>query len=110
MYNKTPLKQMGSTTKLKTLGNSPSSRKKQTHSLSRLHTVVNDKLTKGYRYDKMLFHKTIYHLRPLADNPELFTRDISLTKQTLDSLKYQHQPHRNVILPHPVSMSVRAGL
>lgn len=40
MYNKTPPKMMNSTTKLKTLGNMSSYRKKQTNSLSRLHTVV----------------------------------------------------------------------
>ena len=81
-------------------------KKKQTLSLSRLKTDLTDKLTKGYCYDKMLFHKTKFHLRPIGDNPELFTREISLTTQALDSLKYARVNHVQTVIPHPVSVKV----
>lgn len=70
---------MRSNNKLKTIStetpSKPSkSRLQLSSSLKRLPTSATEKLAKGYKYDKMLFHKTNFHLRPLGDNPELFTR------------------------------------
>ena len=38
-------------------------------SMGRLNTVVAEKIAKGYKYDTSLFHKTIFHLKPLNENP-----------------------------------------
>lgn len=104
---------MRSNNKLKTIATeSPNyknkSRLQASFSLSRLNTNFSDKLAQGYKYDKMLFHKTIFHLRPLGDNPELFTREIPLNNQALGVLKYQQASHTKAVLPHPVS--VKLGL
>jgi D-alanyl-D-alanine carboxypeptidase len=104
---------MRSSNKLKTISSeSPSSNSKSklqaSFSLKRLNTIVTEKLAQGYKYDKMLFHKTIFHLRPLGDNPELFTREISLTSQVMSALKYKQANHSKAVLPHPVT--VKFGL
>ena len=101
---------MRSQSKIKTLPNSlsKSNKKLQSPSLTRLNTILSDKLSKGYRYDKNLFHKTIFHLRPLADNPELFTREQSLTTQLLKQLTHDRATTTKSVIPHPVN--VKKGL
>ena len=42
---------------------------KNSNNYSRLNTIVSEKMEKGFRYDKNLFHKTNFHLKPLNDNP-----------------------------------------
>lgn len=104
---------MRSSNKLKTIASESPNRNSKSKlqasfSLKRLDTNVTEKLGQGYKYDKMLFHKTIFHLRPLGDNPELFTREISLSSQAMGALKYQKASHCKAVLPHPVT--VKLGL
>lgn len=75
-------------------------------SLKKLNTQVAEKLAQGYKYDKTLFHKTIFHLRPLDDNPELFTREISLSSHALSTLKFQKTNNTKAVIPHPVTVKI----
>ena len=65
-------------------------------------------MNKGYRYDKSLFHKTNFHLRPNPDNPELFNKETSISTSLLKTLKLSPMTHSKALLPHPVT--VKPGL
>ena len=59
---------------LKTLPSSPQKSRRilPAFSLKKLNTIASEPLPQGkahLRYDTTLFHKTIFHLRPLLDNP-----------------------------------------
>ncbi len=77
-------------------------------SVHRLHAPPTDPLShkQHMRYDANLFHKTIFHLKPLLDNPELFTRDHSLSSKALGTLKDWRPMDVKAIIPHPVTMKL----
>ena len=72
----------------------------------RLNTIVTEKMNKGYRYDKNLFHKTNFHLRPNPDNPELFNKQTSISSSVLKTLKLSPMTHSKALIPHPVTVKV----
>lgn len=97
---------------MKTLPSSPGKRPRRilpAFSLTKLHTIASQPLPQGkahLRYDTTLFHKTIFHLRPLHDNPEEFIRDRALSSKALAALKNYHPMDTRAVLPHPIHMKL----
>lgn len=61
---------------------------------------------RNLRYDASIFHKTIFHLKPLHDNPEMFLRERSISSRALNALKEWRPKDPKVLLPHPIHMKL----
>ena len=77
-------------------------------SMKKLHTISEQPLPlfkKHLGYDT-LFHKTIFHLKPMQDNPELFIRERSISSKQLSTLKEWRPIDTKAVLPHPILMKL----
>jgi hypothetical protein len=80
-------------------------------SLKKIGTLPSEPLPLGkahLRYDTTLFHKTIFHLKPLHDNPEIFIRERALSSKALAALKEYRPRDPKAVLPHPIHMKLAA--